>query len=599
MVRKILSVSFLCLSLIIFSQIAVTKITTDYKNYWESSNATPNPDKPNVSNNLLSFTWKGVNYSTGVSDATLTAKGQIFTSKIFKAFAGNIGTGSASSNTFIGVGKNFGGAGNVSPVPVVNDLVKYITDGKNGLDLGTAIFNFPSSGQLKYDITSINPMSINDSIPDVILTQMGSISNVQDQYFFVDKDNNIVGKKYLVNYNSIADVGNADWKFYNATDNPPTYNTNVSNNGSRQIRLLAFDWSELGLTVDNITRVTKFVQVFSGESDTAFTAYNATSITLKTSVSGILFNDNDSNIPNGNGYAGATILLKSTSGTIISTAVTSSNGNFLFPNVSGGNYTVELQVPTGYEVVGNVNSTKSNMLSISVVNDPISDQNFGINLPPIAKDDGLTTQFNTIISVNILSNDVDPNSGSLVPSSINLVAPPNVIDVMTTNGNVKGFSVVGQGMWLVDNAGLFTFTPTKGFSGNASNVRYTVKDIASLTSNLATISVKVEEFCYKPAATAGATLDTNHGISNLGRAGVNADNWPMVRKGAWTALEAKTKGFVINRILTTTAVDEISNPVEGMMVYDKEAKCLKIFTTTDNSVTFGWKCFTKQTCPNN
>ena len=105
-------------------------------------------------------------------------------------------------------------------------------------------------------------------------------------------------------------------------------------------------------------------------------------------------------------------------------------------------------------------------------------------------------------------------------------------------------------------------------------------------------------FCYKPATTAGTALDTKHGITALGRAGVDMGNWPMVRKGAWTALESKTKGFVVNRISTTAQVTAIANPVEGMMVYDEEADCLKIYTTTDNGVTFSWQCFNTQTCPN-
>ncbi|REC46949.1 thrombospondin type 3 repeat-containing protein, partial [Chryseobacterium pennipullorum] len=49
-------------------------------------------------------------------------------------------------------------------------------------------------------------------------------------------------------------------------------------------------------------------------------------------------------------------------------------------------------------------------------------------------------------------------------------------------------------------------------------------------------------FCYKPVVTAGTALNTPYGITALGRAGTNTGNWPMVRKGAWTALEAKTKG---------------------------------------------------------
>ena len=104
----------------------------------------------------------------------------------------------------------------------------------------------------------------------------------------------------------------------------------------------------------------------------------------------------------------------------------------------------------------------------------------------------------------------------------------------------------------------------------------------------------IDDVCYKPAVTTGTALETKHGITALGRAGADNGNWPMVRKGAWTALEAKTKGFVVNRIPTTAAVNAIANPVEGMMVYDEEADCLKI--NTDGSIT-GWKCFNTQTCP--
>ncbi|SUX47957.1 hypothetical protein [Chryseobacterium indoltheticum] len=102
-------------------------------------------------------------------------------------------------------------------------------------------------------------------------------------------------------------------------------------------------------------------------------------------------------------------------------------------------------------------------------------------------------------------------------------------------------------------------------------------------------------FCYVPAATSGIVLDTPQGITSLGRAGVNADNWPMVRKGAWTALEAKTKGFVPNR-LTIGQINLIpaGDLREGMMVYNISSDCLYI--NTDGTPT-GWKCFNTQACP--
>lgn len=104
--------------------------------------------------------------------------------------------------------------------------------------------------------------------------------------------------------------------------------------------------------------------------------------------------------------------------------------------------------------------------------------------------------------------------------------------------------------------------------------------------------------CYKPAATGGTVLETKHGITALGRAGSDDnDNWPMVRKGAWTVLESKEKGFVINRVALTTNLSSITNPIEGMMVYDEEADCLKIYTIKDGDTTAAWHCFTTQACP--
>ncbi|MEG1592136.1 beta strand repeat-containing protein [Chryseobacterium sp.] len=102
-------------------------------------------------------------------------------------------------------------------------------------------------------------------------------------------------------------------------------------------------------------------------------------------------------------------------------------------------------------------------------------------------------------------------------------------------------------------------------------------------------------FCYKPAITAGTVLDTHHGITSLQRAGTDNSDWPMVRKGAWTALESKTKAFVPNR-LTITEINSIpvENLKEGMMVYNISSNC--IYINTDGTAS-GWKCFNTQACP--
>lgn len=112
--------------------------------------------------------------------------------------------------------------------------------------------------------------------------------------------------------------------------------------------------------------------------------------------------------------------------------------------------------------------------------------------------------------------------------------------------------------------------------------------------------------CYLPGSIdlgAGNTLDTSVGISSLDRAGA-VSAWPQARKSGWIALEAKTKGFVVNRVKFANDVPVaqdgvtlvITSPIEGMMVYDTTNNCLKVYTTT-NGINFAWFCMTTQTCP--
>ncbi|KFF11267.1 hypothetical protein IW15_16050 [Chryseobacterium soli] len=116
--------------------------------------------------------------------------------------------------------------------------------------------------------------------------------------------------------------------------------------------------------------------------------------------------------------------------------------------------------------------------------------------------------------------------------------------------------------------------------------------------------------CYKPGAiatTGNPALPTKVGITALGRAGAGStDNWPMVRQGGWLALEAKTKGFVPNRVKFNASnqpvaadgiTPVITTPVEGMMVYDITNKCMKMYTLKEGDATMAWHCISTQTCP--
>lgn len=105
-------------------------------------------------------------------------------------------------------------------------------------------------------------------------------------------------------------------------------------------------------------------------------------------------------------------------------------------------------------------------------------------------------------------------------------------------------------------------------------------------------SIYCDPYCFIPAATNGPILNTNVGISTIGQ----PNGWPQNRTGAQLVLESESKGFVLNR-LTTLQINAIETPVEGMIAYDIDVNCLKIYSkNVDN--TFTWKCFNVQSCPN-
>lgn len=73
--------------------------------------------------------------------------------------------------------------------------------------------------------------------------------------------------------------------------------------------------------------------------------------------------------------------------------------------------------------------------------------------------------------------------------------------------------------------------------------------------------------CFRPATTPGVGgLTTSQGFTALQRAGGGTADWPGKIKGAYTALDAKTKGFVINRVPTSSLSSIVG--VAGMIVYD-------------------------------
>lgn len=191
-------------------------------------------------------------------------------------------------------------------------------------------------------------------------------------------------------------------------------------------------------------------------------------------------------------------------------------------------------------------------------------------------------------SENVTYRMINPMTATSNPGQINVLANGTTqgtpIQVISTFAAARGIPQ------LVNNAAnnYNILNNTTNIVGAVDNTDGSADIGQGVGTSLNAAQQDLECRCFKPANTATTGLPTNHGITALGRAGSDNGNWPMKITGAYTVLDAKTKGFVVNR-LTTTQINGLA-PVRGMMAYDTDLNCLKIYDGT------AWACYTKQTC---
>ena len=108
---------------------------------------------------------------------------------------------------------------------------------------------------------------------------------------------------------------------------------------------------------------------------------------------------------------------------------------------------------------------------------------------PLATDDSGATQPVTPISVAILANDTPAGGNSLLPGSVDLDP--------SSAGSQDTTRTTAEGSWIVDAAGLLTFTPTSDYNGSgraftgAASLNYTVAGSGNVLSNVAKVTIVV------------------------------------------------------------------------------------------------------------
>ncbi|MEO5564160.1 MAG: T9SS type A sorting domain-containing protein [Chitinophagaceae bacterium] len=255
---------------------AVTGIMTDFNGYWKSDTLSINSIKPDNNHNLLAFTYNGTTYSTGVNDALLTAKSESFIANDFWSLPVGTISGAITSNTKVGLSEKYDGVTNgaSSPAPS-NNLASYLTDGIKGLNIGTCIANLPA-GSMTFLVSNINPGSIGDGFPDILVTQVADPGGSFDRYSFTNSSGIQVGNYKDIAFTAITPVGNWTADFYDASTNPMTLPAGFAKT-DRPLRLWAADLSDFGITLANYQSIANFKIGLSGNSDVAFVAYSTRS----------------------------------------------------------------------------------------------------------------------------------------------------------------------------------------------------------------------------------------------------------------------------------------------------------------------------------
>jgi hypothetical protein len=257
---------------------AVTGIVTDYNGFWKTSTTSISPVKPDNHHNLLSFTYNGTQYSTGVNDALLTSHGETFVPGLFQALPLQNIANAPTGNTKIGLGAMIDGVANGRGATWPSRTMgPYLNDGTNGLDLGTCVANLPQ-GTMFLSVSNLQAAKIGDGIPDILVTQIADPSGSYDSYEFTDVNGNRVGNSLNVVLTNITPVGGWMADFYEATaDNLAAGYTQTP----RDIRLWSLDFSSFGIDASNIGNIAYFKINLSGTSDIAFVAYNSTTVTVQ------------------------------------------------------------------------------------------------------------------------------------------------------------------------------------------------------------------------------------------------------------------------------------------------------------------------------
>jgi|GEM_PF-3177334 len=182
--------------------------------------------------------------------------------------------------------------------------------------------------------------------------------------------------------------------------------------------------------------------------------------------------------------------------------------------------------------------------------------------------------------------------------TVNINMTPAIITITATGSGTLTYNwykstdgTTNTGTLVQSGTGNTFAPPTRSTAGTDYYYVTISGTCQNVTSNVVNV-VFESSICSKPGI-GGTSSDSYVGILN--KASITVNNWPKAVPNGYIVLDSASKGFVITHIETTSQLSNLT-PIIGMMVYDKEAKCVKIFrgnSPTINPSHKGWVCIEK------
>ena len=188
-----------------------------------------------------------------------------------------------------------------------------------------------------------------------------------------------------------------------------------------------------------------------------------------------------------------------------------------------------------------------------------------------------------VLNANVLDN----VPAGIPNANVNYTAVASAGSVTAVTGTQVG--AINDMVSLAVN-GTVTYTVTvsvpASFSGDLLNT-VTVTAPANIVdgdlSNNQATDIDINA-CTQPGAFDQPGETSKTGISDLLGFTGGTTGWPANVSNGHIVIESKKRGFVITRVSSSAA---ISSPVEGMLIYDIAAACVKLYNGTT------WKCLAK------